>query len=312
MKNFLFAIFIALSFLISPVFAETTPEEENLLKETLALSFKIKEFERTIGMEPSEIFTKTSNDAAPTSFLRVWVKNFYTTPFDEGLIMLISVRFKSSADKIPELDVNLYGKQSRLHSYYFRIIDAVADPSMVITVNFAKYSVLKKARIIIHEDLHLNDAIHSGEKFVTPLGDIAALTFFKNQGDDENVSEMQKKITELRQYSKEINTIVKELQKLYKGDVPFDKKQIEALKIVNSYLMYSKFYNEQMSGQDKVHGLEAKFHHDFEYYRYYDDVWNLYEKNGQDLKSLVAELRNAENASDGFSDFFDNLKNRQK
>ncbi|MBI5123493.1 hypothetical protein HZA75_06570, partial [Candidatus Roizmanbacteria bacterium] len=186
MKKTIFIAFILLIFCFwgAPAFSQTeNNEEEKLLQETLSLSKKVKDFEKTIGIQPSSVFSTTTKEKSSQS-LRLWVHNLENIL--EEPIMTVSIKFETSAEKIPPIkDFWIIGKINQLYSYYFRIVDIYADPDLPITVEFAKKTVSKKAMLIIHEDMHLADILLGGEEFVTPLAEIAALKFFENIGDEE-------------------------------------------------------------------------------------------------------------------------------
>ncbi len=64
-----------------------------------------------------------------------------------------------------------------------------------------------------------------------------------------------------------------------------------------------------MWGQNEKMFLEAKISHDLMYYRHFDRIISLYEKVG-DLKTLIAELKQAPEKDEATDHFLDELEKK--
>jgi hypothetical protein len=96
-------------------------------------------------------------------------------------------------------------------------------------------------------------------------------------------------VQEERQYSRELNALVVEAEKLFKTK-PIEEAKEQILELIPSYPVYDRQFQRQTAGQHPPTVLEAKLSHDLAYYRYFDQIAALSEKVG-DLQTLITDLK---------------------
>lgn len=176
-------------------------------------------------------------------------------------------------------------------SIYYRKLQELAFEDVVITPRFARETRVEKVQTIIHEDLHFNDeetAGHNAEAFVTPLGYLAALEFFKMKGNMRAIQLTQLKINYYRQLSQVITMFAQTLKRLFKT-FPLREAYYRA-----SYCMpplYKNYSRGRRRKQRWGNPLEAIVSHDFLYWKYFNDVVGLSEKVN-DFKTLFEIIKN--------------------
>ncbi|HWH78221.1 MAG TPA: hypothetical protein VNT76_12650, partial [Candidatus Binatus sp.] len=179
------------------------------------------------------------------------------------------------------------------YSVYYRQGNEFADPRSVATVGFADEPLVRRVKVILHEDLHgdVNFALpwDIEEAIVTPLGSLAAIEYFHHKGDDKNLANAEISVAEERKLSRALLGVVAEAEKIFALDHSADAKQ----KVIDSLAKfpdYQRQFERQTKGQHAATTLEAKLSHDLAYYRYFDEIAALAEK-AANLSSLIADLK---------------------
>jgi len=176
---------------------------------------------------------------------------------------------------------------------YFRQGNEFADQRSVATVGFAAEGVVRRVMVILHEDLHGDNNFdlpwEIEESVVTPLGSLATVEFFRQKGDEENLKRAVAAVEVQRKYSRELNALAEEAERILQREAPENaKKQI--LELIPNYPTYHRQFQRQIAGQHPPTVLEAKLSHDLAYYKYFDWIASLSEKTA-DLKTLISDLK---------------------
>jgi hypothetical protein len=288
------------------------PADRTPLQETLLLVQEVKHYEKTLGIEPAETLTHSSQEKPVTSMLWIWLQRLGTIAVDRPIDARITVKFSVPKERVP-LD-QVY--QSVGYSHYVRQGNQFGDEDSVITLDFAKETTATKVKVIIHEDLH--DAKNFDlqweieESVITPLGMLAALEFLQQKSNLADANDMKRAIDEERQVSRELLDLVREAEKIFQT-VPLPEARERVMQLLDSHPVYSRYYQYQVKDQDAGLVLEAKLSHDLAYYRYFDRVVSLYERM-KDLKLLVEELKKIPPDSDwkAVSEYFNSLDEKYR
>jgi hypothetical protein len=259
------------------------------MEETLALAREVKEFAKTLGIEPSDALLQTSEAKPAASMLWIWLQKLGTIAVDTPLDVRVAIKFSSPKEQLP-LD-QVYRAPG--YSHYFRQGNQFGDEGSVITLDFAKETITTQVKIILHEDLHeaknFDLSWEVEESLITPLGMVAALEFFQRRSNVEAVNELTRLIDEERRLSRDISDIVGQAQKAFQ-EGPLTEIREKMLELIASYPVYNRYFRFHLEGQDADLALEAKLSHDLAYYRYYERLVSLYESM-RDLRLLVQELK---------------------
>jgi len=295
MKKFVAAVMIFLIFLGAASWAKasgqaTEKSDEELLKETVLLSWTVKEFEKTLGIEPSEALSQSTLEKPASSLTWIWIQETGATALTKPFRAVVYIKFSVPKERVPIDWINI-GSSASL-SYYFRQENIFSHPAAVITIDFAKMPLSQKVDIIIHEDLHLNDFAGAGQDaLVTPLADIAAVKYFEAAGDVQNIKEAHTMIARRQGVSKELTALAKEVEKIFSDpNLSDDEKRQKALDLIFTYPEYAAMFKYQTQDQSAQDALEAKISHDLGYYGCYDWVLRHYEETGN-FKALFEEIK---------------------
>jgi len=179
------------------------------------------------------------------------------------------------------------------YSVYYRQGNEFADQRSVATVGFAAEGMVRRVTVIFHEDLHGDNNFdlpwEIEESIVTPLGSLAAVEFFRQKRDDENLKRALAAVEEQRQYSRELNELTAQAERIFRAESAENAKT-KILELIPHYPAYNRLFQGQIAGQHPPTVLEAKLSHDLAYYRYFDQIASLSEKTG-DLKTVIADLK---------------------
>lgn len=304
MKKFVAAIIISLIFLGAAPYARaglpaqagdqeslvSAKSDEELLKETVLLSQKVKKFEKTLGIEPSEALSQNTLEKPASSLTWIWIQETGTTALSKPFQAVVYIKFSVPKEQVP-IDWITIGSGASL-SYYFRQENIFSHPAAVITIDFAKMPLSQKVDIIIHEDLHLNDFAGAGQDaLVTPLADIAAVKYFEATKDIQSIKEAQTMIARRQSVSKELTALAKEVEKIFSdSNLSYDEKRRKVGDLISSYPEYAAMFKYQTQDQSVQDALEAKISHDLGYYGCYDWVLRHYEEIGN-FKALFEEIK---------------------
>ena len=259
------------------------------LRETAGLIQQVKAFGRTLGIEPTDALSRTTEEGGTLSMLWLWLQKVATLALDRAIDIRMAVGLSSVKEQAKIEQV--YRVEG--YSVYYRQGNEFADSRAAVTPTFAAQGIVRRVNVILHEDLH-GDANFDlpwdiEEGVVTPLGSLAAAEYFKHQGDTENLKRAQTALDEGKQISREIRKLVKEAETIFHTDPVEDAKQ-KILALLSSYPAYQSMFQRQIAGQHPATVLEAKLSHDLAYFRYFDAIAALAEKHVA-LKTLIEELK---------------------
>ncbi len=287
MRRLILAIFFSPVIFMSTLSYGQQNTEADLIQETVTLVKEVKEFEKTLGIKPTEALSQSYEQKPATSMLWLWLQKIGTIALHTPMDARIGVRFGSTREELPLQTLYKTGK----YSVYYRQGNEFSDPHAVTTADFSKQSALTRVMIILHEDLHGNFALpwETEESLVTPLGLIAALRFFEYKADDIDVREAQSAIQERSKLAQELNEIVHDAELLFRTR-PLDDARAKLIERVRSSNVYGRWYKFQTENQDDDIALEAKISHDLAYYKYFARIASLDRRMG-DLKMLIQALK---------------------
>jgi hypothetical protein len=259
------------------------------LKENARLVAEVKAFGKTLGIEPTEALSRTTEERPPLSMLWLWMQRVGTLALDAPMDIRMAIGFSVVKEQLKLEQV--YSVDG--YSVYYRQGNEFADSRSVATAGFASEEIAQRVKVILHEDLHddKNFALpwEVEEAIVTPLGSLTAMEFFRRIGDQESYQRMLATVEEERRSAQELNALVSEAQKLFKT-LAVERAQAEILSLIASYPAYQRQFERQIEGQHPATVLEAKLSHDLGYYRYFDQIIDLAGKV-TDLKTLIDDLK---------------------
>jgi hypothetical protein len=284
--------------------------DKKLLEETLLLVREVKEFGKTLGIEPTKALDHSTLEKPGHSMLWLWLQKRGTLALRRPIDIRLWLRFSTTKEQIP-LDY-LYNISD--YSAYFRQGNQFGDSRSAATLDFARESLPNKVKVVLHEDLH--DARNFDlpwdieESIITPLAMLAALEFFEHKKDQGSKEALLARMGEERTLSKELNTIVSDAERRFR-ELPLAEARKQVGEFIPSYPTYARWYQHQVRGQDPDGVLEAKISHDLAYYRHYDRILGLYEKR-KDARELIAHLRKISRSvdADGLETFLRDLETK--
>jgi hypothetical protein len=281
------AFFILILSISSCTFARIDMAER--LEENARLIEEVKAFGKTLGVEPTEALSRTTEERPALSMLWIWMQRVGTLALHASIDIRMAIGFAAVKEELKLEQV--YRVDG--YSVYYRQGNEFADSRSVATVAFAGEGIVRRVKVILHEDLHGDKNFdlpwEIEESIVTPLGSLAAVEFFKQKGDREILQRALASVQEERQYSRELNALVVEAEKLFKTK-PIEEAKEQILDLIPSYPVYDRQFQRQTAGQHPPTVLEAKLSHDLAYYRYFDQIAALSEKVG-DLQTLITDLK---------------------
>lgn len=259
------------------------------LRQTADLIEEVKAFGKTLGIEPTEALRQTVQDGASLSMLWLWMQREGTLalrgPVD--IHLAIGLNVEKEAPKLEQV-YRVAG-----YSVYYRQGSEFADPRSVATVGFAEEALVRRAKVILHEDLHgdVNFALpwEIEEAIVTPLGSLAVIEYLRHKGDEKNLQNATVSLAEERKVSRELMAVIDEAQRIFAAEKIDDAKRQILNKLAN-YPNYQRQFERQTRDQHSGTVLEAKLSHDLAYYRYFDAIAALAEK-APDLRTLIEDLK---------------------
>ena len=259
------------------------------LRQTADLIEEVKAFGKTLGIEPTEALRRTSRGGASLSMLWLWMQREGTLalsgPVD--IRMAIGLTVEKEASKVEQV----YRVDG--YSVYHRQGSEFADPRSVATAGFAEEALVRRAKVVLHEDLHgdVNFALswEIEEAIVTPLGSLAVIEYLRHKGDETNLQNALVSLAEERKMSRELLALVEDAQRIFATAKVDDAKQ-QILNRLANYPNYQRQFERQTRDQHSGTVLEAKLSHDLAYYRYFDAIAALAEK-APDLRMLIEDLK---------------------
>jgi hypothetical protein len=275
--------------IVSCALARPSAVDAQRLQETVALVDEVKAFETSLGIEPTETLSNSSRRQSSLSMLWVWLQRVGTLALRGPMDIRMAIGFNADKERIPlERIYRVDG-----YSVYYRQGNEFADDRAVTTVGFAAEGSVRRVKVIIHEDLHGDRNFdlpwEVEEGIVTPLGSLAAVEFFRQKGDEQNLQRARAALQDERGLSKELAAIVGRAEKSFATE-PVEEAKNKILAMLAEYPVYQRQFQRQTVGQNPATVVEAKLSHDWVYYRYFDAIAELAEQSG-DLKGLIGELK---------------------
>lgn len=270
--------------------ATVTPSDDAArLRQTASLIEEVKVFGKTLGIEPTDALRRTSQEGPTLSMLWLWMQREGTlalsAPVD--IRLAIGLNIEKEAPKLEQV----YRVDG--YSVYHRQGNEFADPRSVATVGFAEEPLVRRVKVILHEDLHgdVNFALpwEIEEAIVTPLGSLAAIEYFRQKGDEKHLANAVSSVAEERTLARELVALVGHAEKIFVAEKIDDAKQ-KVLNLLPSFPNYQRRFEYQTRDQHRPTVVEAKLSHDLAYYRYFDRIAELAEK-APSLRTLIEDFK---------------------
>ena len=259
------------------------------LRETAGLVEEVKVFGKTLGIEPTPALSRTAKDGPALSMLWIWMQRVGTLAVRGPVDIRTAIGFNAESERLKIEQV--YRVDG--YSVYYRQGNEFSDSRAVTTVGFAEEPIVRRVKVILHEDLHgdVNFALpwEIEEAVVTPLGSLAAIEYFRYKGDERNWKNATASVSEERKVARELTAVVAEAERMFAADNGDAAKQ-KILAMLPSFPVYYRQFERQIRGQHAPTALEAKLSHDLAYYRYFDQIAALAEI-APSLKTLIDDLK---------------------
>lgn len=259
------------------------------LRETAELVEEIKAFGKTLGIEPTPALGRSAQDGPALSMLWLWMQRIGTLALYAPVDIRTAIGFNTESERLKIEQV--YRVDG--YSVYYRQGNEFSDSRAVTTVGFAEEPIVRRVKVILHEDLHgdVNFALpwEIEEGVVTPLGSLAAVEYFRYKGDERNWKNAMASVSEERKVARELTAVVAEAEKIFAADNVDAAKQ-RILTMLPSFPEYYRQFERQIRGQHPPTVLEAKLSHDLAYYRYFNRITGLAEI-APSLSTLIDDLK---------------------
>lgn len=259
------------------------------LRQTADLSEEVKAFGKTLGIEPTDALRRTSRGGSSLSMLWLWMQREGTLALHGPVDIRLAIGLNVDREA-PKLE-QVYRVDG--YSVYHRQGSEFADPRSVATVGFAEEALVRRAKVILHEDLHgdVNFALpwEIEEAIVTPLGSLAVVEYLRHKGGEKDLQDALVSLAEERKLSRELIAVVDDAQRIFAAE-KLDAAKQQILNRMANYPNYQRRFERQISDQHSGTVLEAKLSHDLAYYRYFDAIAALAEK-APGLRTLIQDLK---------------------
>jgi hypothetical protein len=273
------------------IFAACTiiPAPDGRLRETASLIEEVKIFGRSLGIEPTPALSRTAQDGPALSMLWFWMQRNGTLALRGPMDVRMAIGFKLESERLKIEQV--YRVDG--YSVYYRQGNEFSDSRAVATVGFADEPIVRRVKVILHEDLHgdvnfdLPWEIEEG--IVTPLGSLGAIEYFRHKSDEKNWKNAVTSVSEERKVARELTALAAEAEKIFAAENPEAAKQ-KILGMLPNFPAYYRQFERQIRGQHAPTVLEAKLSHDLAYYRYFEQIAMLAEI-APNLRTLINDLK---------------------
>jgi hypothetical protein len=278
------------------------------LEENARLVEEVKAFGKTLGIEPTEALSRTTQERPTLSMLWLWMQRVGTLALSVPVDIRMAIGFSTAKEDLKLEQV--YRVDG--YSVYYRQGNEFADSRSVATPGFAGEGTVRRVKVILHEDLHGDNNFALSweveESIVTPLGSLAAVEFLRSKGDQQYLKQALTSLEEERQLARELNALVAEAEKLFRTTT-IEEAKTQILNLIPAYPVYHRQFQRQIAGQHPPTVLEAKLSHDLAYYRYFDQIAALSEKVA-DLGTLIADFKKLphDTSQDGMHAYLQQLK----
>ena len=265
------------------------PGTDGRLLETASLVEDVKIFGRSLGIEPTPALSRTVQDGHALSILWLWMQRVGTLALRAPVDIRTAIGFNTESERLKIEQV--YRVDG--YSVYYRQGNEFSDSRAVATIGFAEEPIVRRVKVILHEDLHgdANFALswEIEEAIVTPLGSLAAIEYFRYKSDEKNWKNAMASMREERNVARELSVVVEEAEKIFVAENADAAKQ-KVLAMLPSFPAYYRQFERQIRGQHAPTVLEAKLSHDLAYYRYFDRIAVLAEI-APNLKTLIDDFK---------------------
>jgi hypothetical protein len=259
------------------------------LQQTAGLIEEVRVFGKSLGIEPTTALSRTAREGTVLSMLWLWMQREGTLALNAPMDIRTAIGYNAETQRVKVEQI--YRVDG--YSVYYRQGNEFADSRSVATIGFTEEPIVRRVKVILHEDLHgdSNFALpwEIEEGIVTPLGTLAAVAYFRWKGDERNLQNALTSFGEARQASKELNALVGRARIIF-GQERIDAAKLKVLALLGEYPAYQKQFERQVRGQHAPTVLEAKLSHDLAYYRYFDSIAGLAEL-APNLKTLIGDLK---------------------
>jgi hypothetical protein len=266
-----------------------SPDAAARLQQTAGLIEEVKAFGKSLGIEPTAALSRTAREGPALSMLWLWMQREGTLALNAPMDIRTAIGYSAETQRVKVEQI--YRVDG--YSVYYRQGNEFADARSVATVGFAEEPIVRRVKVVLHEDLHGdgNFALpwEIEEALVTPLGSLATVEYFRWKGDKRNLQNALSSVGEERQGAKELDALVARARIIF-GQESIDAAKQKVLALVSEYPAYQKQFERQIRGQHAPTVLEAKLSHDLAYYRYFDSIAGLAEL-APNLKTLIGDLK---------------------
>ena len=267
----------------------TIPVPDGRLRETASLIGEVKIFGKALGIEPTPALSRTAQDGPALSMLWFWMQRNGTLALRGPMDVRMAVGFNLESDRLKIEQV--YRVDG--YSVYYRQGNEFSDSRAVATIGFADEPIVRRVKVILHEDLHgdVNFALawEIEEAIVTPLGSLGAIEYFRHKSDEKNWKNAVASVSEERKVARELTALAEQAEKIFAAESPEAAKQ-KILAMLPSFPAYYRQFERQIRGQHPPTVLEAKLSHDLAYYRYFEQIAMLAEI-APNLTTLIDDLK---------------------
>jgi len=283
------AVFVFLSLASCAVVEPLRIDDAERLRQSAALVAEVKAFGKTLGIEPTNALAQTTLERPALSMLWFWLQRMGTLALRAPIDVRLAVGFSTRGERLGlERVYRVDG-----YSVYYRQGNEFADDRAVVTQGFADEALARRVKVILHENLHGDENFalpwEIEEALITPLGSLAAISFFAHKRDDENLRRARASLAEERQLGRELQSLVQQAEQLFAVRSLAEARE-RILGLMGDYPKYKRLFRRQIVGQNALTVLEAKLSHDLAYFRSFDAIVALSEK-APDLRSLISDLK---------------------
>lgn len=273
-------------------------------EEAAALARKIKKFEKSLGITPTEALSKSSREGATTTLLVVYAQKRCTISFDGEPDLLWWMYLRTPPEGLSPAASAHSGDFSVFH----RIVNEFGGKDSVITPDFLREPLWRKVETIIHEDLHGDEnfalPLHLEEAVVSPLAYIGALRFAEAYALDDLAETLRSKIEEKRTLSRELLAYAKEVAHIF-ATLPCADTDIRT-KAWNRISHYPTLKTRLNASIENLGQFEAALVLELRYWRYFERIMALH-KAGKNFEELFALLKKAPEEESAFDAYLAHL-----
>ena len=221
------AVLIAAALLVTSCTTMIHPKAATRLQQTAGLIEDVKGFGKGLGIEPTEALSRTAGNGPALSMLWLWMQRAGTLALRGPVDIRLAIGYSSENERIRIEQVYRVDD----YSVYYRQGSEFADARSVATVGFSDEPIVRRVKVILHEDLHgdVNFALpwEIEEGIVTPLGSLAAVEYFRWKNEQKDLQNAVTSLGEERVMSQELNALMAQADKIFaQNDVDTAKEKV--------------------------------------------------------------------------------------